>query len=145
MSAGFSLGGIIFDQWETPELMPFPAGHKANLLINIGGQRQVDMMGPEPAEIQWVGRSRGQNAAQRMAALRAMCIAGAQVPLIWDQFYLTVVIIKFTPVEMRSWEWTYGITCLIVDDSTADSTGNISSSLDTLVQSDMNTALGLIS
>lgn len=145
MSDGFSIGGVTLDSWETPEQICLTAAQKLNKHVLIGGQRQIDAMGPDPDPIKWSGRARGANATGDMMAIRAMTIAGAAVPLTWNQFYFLVIIKRFDPHYQRPIEWTYEIEVEIVDDPMADSGAVGSASLDSLVGSDLSTLAGLIS
>lgn len=144
MSDGFTLGGIALDLWETPEQIIIPAEQRLAKHVMIGGQRQIDAMGPDPEPIVWRGRARGANATGDMMAIRAMCIAGQQVQLTWNEFSFTVIIAKFLPIYRRPIEWEYAITVEIVDDPQADSGGGIYASVDSLVGADMGTLSGLI-
>lgn len=144
MSDGFSLGGIFLDSWETPDRIIIPAAQRIAKHVLIGGQRQIDTLGPDPEPIRWAGRARGANATGDMMAIRAMCIAGQQVQLSWNQFSFTVIVTRFNPVYRRPIEWRYDIECEIVDDPQADSGAGVFASLDSLVGTDMMTLQGLM-
>lgn len=144
MSDGFTLGGILFGPWETPSKISLPSGQKINKHVMIGGQRQIDAMGPDPAPLSWTGRARGQNAASDMQSVKAMCDAGAQVTLEWNEYTYTVVIEKFDPQYKTPIEWEYSITVEIVDDPSAGMGAASLSSLDSLVGGDLTTVMGLV-
>ena len=144
MSDGFSIGGIALDSWSTPSRMMWPSGHKINKHVFVGGARHIDAMGPDPAPIQWSGRAKGSSAASNMMALRAMCIAGAQVPLIWNAYTMTVIVTSFMPVYRSPIEWDYQITVEIVNDPMAAAVGAVASTIDSIVSADVNQLAGMV-
>ena len=144
MSDGFTLGGLVFDNWETPPEIALPSGHKVNIHKLVGGQRQVDAMGADPEPLSWTGRARGQRASGDMQAVKAMCDSGATVSLTWNEFSYQVIITKFEPKYKKPIEWTYSITVEIVSDPSAGGVGSGASSLDALVGGDIATIMSLI-
>jgi hypothetical protein len=78
------LGGIAFDDWSTPDRMPF--GGKQELKVHQlpGGARVVDTLGPSEMDIHFTGTMYANNAYGVADQLDAMRIAGNQVPLSAD-------------------------------------------------------------
>lgn len=136
------LGGIIFTDYAIPEVVP--QGGEHNLVVHklIGGNRVVDAMGPDDADISWSGRFQGPLATPNAMALDQLRKAGAQLPLVVDSQAYTVVIKKFEWDYQRSYQILYRITCVVV----ASIGGAIAqpATLDVLVAADMALAGGLV-
>jgi len=136
------LGGFAFTDYAIPEMVP--QGGEHNFIIHklIGGTRVVDAMGPDDADISWSGRFQGPAATPNAMALDQLRKAGAQLPLIIDSQFYTVVIKKFEWDYQRSYQILYRITCVVVS-----STGGalaVPATLDVLVGLDMGLAAGLV-
>jgi len=133
------LGGFVFQGHEIPDKIPF-GGKQINKVHElVGGQRVVDAMGPSPDDISWSGRFRGADAIGRAQAVDAMRIAGAAVELSWLGLFYTVLISEFKANTEKFYEVPYTITCVVVDDPSADGDGSLAS-LDSLVGGDLSTA-----
>lgn len=136
------IGGITLTIWQTPSEMAMPSQQMLNKHVMVGGQRQIDAMGPDPEVLGWRGLSRGSNASANMAALKALCNSGATVPLTWNAFFYMVKVASFTPVYMRTNEWHYDICCeVVVDASSGASVPPGLVMLDSLVSLDLSWAL----
>ncbi len=72
-----------------------------------------------------------------------MRIAGAAVQLSWLGIFYTVLISEFKAETEKFYEVPYSITCVVVDDPSADNAG-ASASLDSLVGGDLSTAGGIL-
>jgi len=140
-----SLGGYVFQDFETPEDISFGGNHQIKVHEMIGGQRFVDAMGPSPGDISWKGRFRGQGAIANAQAINAMRIAGAAVPLMWLGIYYSVIITNFQPRTEKLFEVPYTIKLTVVDDPIQDGVGGLLSSLDSLVGGDLSAALSITS
>lgn len=108
------LGNITFTRREVPDIMPW--GGKQMLAIHkqIGGQRVIDAMGPDPRPIEWSGLFYGPDASTRARAVDAMKDAGQQVALQWGSFNYTVVIASFEPEYKHEFLVHYRISCEVV-------------------------------
>src|SRR6185437_2595904 len=94
------LGGIVFDEWSTPERMPFGGSHVTAVHQLPGGARAVDLLGPNEADIRFTGLMYDNNAIGVAETLDALRLNGTQVPLIFaGRFYL--VIVARTKVDIR--------------------------------------------
>lgn len=137
------LGGIVFTDYAIPEQVS--QGGEHNLVVHklIGGNRVVDAMGPDDADISWSGRFQGPSATPQAMALDQLRRAGSQLPLMVDSQAYTVVIKKFEFDYQRSYQILYRITCVVV----ASLSGSIAApaTLDVLVAADMGLAAGLVS
>ena len=138
-----TVGGIQLTIWQTPSEMPMPTTQMLNKHVLVGGQRQIDAMGPDPQVLAWKGLSRGQFAGTNMAALKSLCNSGATVPLTWNAFFYTVIVASFTAVYKRPNEWEYDICCEVVTDSISGANTNAFVMLDSLVNFGISTALSL--
>jgi hypothetical protein len=139
------LGGIAFDNWSTPERMPF--GGKLAMAVHKlpGGARAVNTLGPDENDIMFTGQMYNNNAYGIADELDSMRIAGAQVPLTFaGRFYL--VIIAEVHVDIRRFPQLveYHVNCLVVQNNMAGILGAITSTVSNLVTSDMSTALSLV-
>jgi hypothetical protein len=138
------LGGIAFDDWSTPDRMPF--GGKQELAVHRlpGGARVVDTLGPNEADIQFVGTMYANDAYGVADALDALRISGAQVPLTFaGRFYL--VIVREVHVDIRRYPqlMNYHVSCLVVQNNMAGALGTVASTVSDLVTADMATAMSL--
>ena len=138
-----TVGGIQLTIWQTPSEMPMPSTQMLNKHLMVGGQRQIDAMGPDPLALSWKGLSRGLYAGTNMARLKALCISGQTVPLTWNAFFYSVIVASFTAVYKRPNEWEYDICCEVVTDSLYGANTNAFVMLDSLVNYGMSTALAL--
>lgn len=83
------LGGVTFRGFEVPERIVLPGGaHTIHTHSLIGGARVLDMMGPDPVDISWHGRFRGNDALSRFHAVDNIRISGREVSLTYHgQFW----------------------------------------------------------
>jgi hypothetical protein len=138
------IGGIALTLWQVPSEMPMPSAQMLNKHLLIGGQRQIDAMGPDPEVIAWKALSRGANAGAAMAALKALCSSGQTVPLTFNAYSYQVIVASFIPTYMRMNEWKYAISCeIVVDNASGAGASGVFTMLDSLVNVDMTTIQGL--
>ncbi|WP_457817503.1 hypothetical protein, partial [Staphylococcus aureus] len=76
---------------EIPEKIPF--GGEQHLVTHklVGGKRNVQSMGADPAPITWSGLFRGATARDRARYVNTLNDAGKALDLIWDEFFYRVV------------------------------------------------------
>jgi hypothetical protein len=136
------LGGFTFTDYSIPEMVP--QGGEHNLVVHklIGGNRVVDAMGPDDADISWSGRFQGSGATGKAMALDQLRKAGAQLPLVVDSQFYTVAIRKFEWDYQRSYQILYKITCVVV--SSMGGAIALPTTLDVLIGADMALAGGLV-
>lgn len=137
-----TLGGFVFDSYAIPEMVPQGGEHKLVVHKLIGGNRVVDAMGPDDADISWSGRFQGPTAIANATALDQLRKAGAQLPLVVDSQFYTVAIKKFEWDYQRPYQILYRITCVVV--SSVGGAIAQPATLDTLVASDMTNASTLV-
>lgn len=108
------LGGIIFDDFSTPEHIPF-GGRQAMAVHKLpGGSRVIDTLGPDDMDISWHGRFWGDNAMGVALQLDAMRAAGTPMPLSFGGQAWLVVISEFNArIERFPQDVLYHVTCVI--------------------------------
>ena len=138
------LGGFVFQDHEIPNKMPFGGKQAHKIQDMIGGTRNVDAMGPNPIDlIEWSGRFRGSAAIQRAQLIDQMRQSGAEQQLSWLGVFYMVLIVDFVANTEKYYEVPYTIKCVVTEDPTQSISG-IVSSLDSLVGSDLATAIGIL-
>lgn len=140
-----SLGGIIFDSYSTPRKMPF-GGNQAMVVHKLpGGQRVIDTLGPDEADITWDGEFFGDDAYSTVLALDGMRAAGQVVPLIFGGQTRQVIISNFLPKIRRLPVWVeYSITCTVYQNPGLGLLGVSLGGIDSLVSGDLTLAIGLL-
>jgi hypothetical protein len=138
------LGGIAFDNWSTPERMPF-GGKQAMAVHKLpGGARVVDTLGPDENDIMFTGQMYNNNAYGVADELDSMRIAGAQIPLTFaGRFYLGIIAEVHVDIRRFPQLVEYHVNFLVVQNSMAGVLGAIASTVSSLVTSDMSTATSI--
>jgi hypothetical protein len=138
-----TLGGIVFDDFSTPEAM-MGGGNQAMVVHKLpGGSRVIDTLGPDEADIVWQGQFYGNNAYSTALALDAMRSAGQVVSLTWGGQFRSVIVSNFIYHVRRMPVWVeYSIVCTVYQNPMQ---GNLSvssgaGSIDTLISADLSTA-----
>jgi hypothetical protein len=137
------LGAFIFADFEIPERLSGMLSGKQMLAVKkqIGGQRVIDAMGPDPTDPAWSGRFQGGDVVSRASQIAAMRDAGQPVVLVCDSVVLTVVIAEFNFDYERPWQATYDIRLIVQPDDTDQP----DSSLDDLVGFDLQNSSNVLS
>lgn len=117
------LGEIAFQRFEIPEKINFGGKHILNRHTLIGGKRVLDAMGPDPDDIHWHGRFRGNEALSRAKACENLWNSGRQVTLSWGGLTYQVVVQHFDPSYERRYEIPYKITCVVSEVQTSAGAG----------------------
>ena len=140
------LGGIVFDDWSTPERMPFGGAQLMAVHRLPGGARVVDTLGPDEADIRFTGVMYNDNAYGVSDTLDALRLAGTQVPLMFaGRFYL--VIVAKTKVDIRRFPQlvSYDVACLVTQNLMAGAlTQRLSRRLRDWSSADMSTAMSIV-
>jgi hypothetical protein len=138
------LGGLIFDDWSTPERMPFGGRHTTTIHKLPGGTRVVDTLGPDEMDITWAGTFWGATAYDSALTLNGMRQAGQPLPLTFaGQFYTVVIADAHVDIHRLPLWATYTVVCVVTDSPMAGVLSGAFSSIDTLVSADIATALNL--
>ena len=111
-----SLGDFVFDGWEVPERIRWGGQQRMSVHKLIGGDRVIDTMGPDHADISWTGIMLSPDASLRADELDQMRIAGQLVPLIFANRYYEVVVSRFQADQRKAWHVPYSITCTVYRD-----------------------------
>jgi hypothetical protein len=114
-----TLGGVAFRDMEVPEKICFGGRQRVAVQNLIGGGRVVSALGLDDGEISFAGIFSGADAGTRAQALDGARALGAQLPLIWSEFYYLVVIESFTAEYRKSTLIPFAINCLVVSDPLA--------------------------
>lgn len=133
------LGPVTFTEREIPDTIPFGGRQSLAIHKNLGGQRTVDAMGPDPAPIRWSGLFFGPTASERARLCDGLKDTGAEVRLAWGSFNYLVVISDFHAVYKHEWEVHYHIA---VEISTTEETTPIGP-LEQIIQQDWTSALAV--
>jgi hypothetical protein len=113
------LGDFQFQDFEIPEKIAGLLAGKQMLAAKklIGGQRVIDAMGPDPADIAWSGRFQGGDLVARASQLATMRDAGQAMTLVCDAIVLTVYVADFHPSYERPWQGAYEIKLMVLPDA----------------------------
>lgn len=132
------LGDFTLEDFEIPEKVMGLLSGKQMLAAKkqIGGQRVIDAMGPDPADVSWSGRFHGGDVVARAGELAQMRDAAQAVTLVCDAVVLTVLIAEFDLHYERPYQATYDIKLMVLPDP-ADLPPD---SLDDLVGGDMDSS-----
>src|SRR5215472_10667829 len=126
-----SIGGITFDGFSTPDLMP--GGGKQMLTVHKlpGGARVIDTLGRDDNDIVWRGTFFSSDALNKAFALDALRMQGAQLPLVYAGRAVPVVIQSFLWSIRRFPMWVeYSIACVVVQQAPSASQASSSSGVD---------------
>jgi hypothetical protein len=138
-----TLGDIEFTGVELPERIPWGTEQQLATQKLVGGQRQLDAMGPDYKPIEWSGIFFGPNAEPRAKAVDAMCASGLVVKLAWSSFSYQVIVRSFEPVFERFYQIPYRISCEVQSNNVQPVTTSATPSLDDAVNADNATAQSL--
>lgn len=116
MAVFLTLGEVTFANFEIPPVINFGGQQMLSTKKLIGGERVVDAMGRDDADITWDGLFQGSTANFRAAFLDGMRVKGAPLPLTFSQYNFLVVIKEFEAKFIRSYWLEYKITCTVVQD-----------------------------
>jgi hypothetical protein len=136
-----SIGGITFDAFSTPDLIP--GGGKQMLTVHKlpGGARVIDTLGRDDSDITWRGTFFSNDAMNKAIALDSLRMQGSQLTLTYVGRSLPVVIESFLWSVRRYPMWVeYAITCVVVQQGPSSSAASSSSGVDTATSTDAATA-----
>src|SRR4051812_20099813 len=104
------LGPVVFQDFEIPSGVNFGGKQRLALHRLPGGERVIDALGRDDAEIGFSGIFTGPDATLRARSLDELRSAGVMLPLTWDIFYYTVLISDFH-ADYRNGSWNpYSLT-----------------------------------
>ncbi len=108
------LGTIRFRDFEVPSRANFGGRQNLNTHRLGGGQRVVDVMGPESTNIMFSGVFSGPDATRRAQSVDLLRTLGKVVPLSWDRFYFDVIVGNFLAHYQNSIWIPFQVTCIVV-------------------------------
>lgn len=112
------LGSIIFRDLEVEAGVDFGGRQRLAVHRLPNGDRIIDVLGPDAANIIFGGVFTGSDAVTRAQALDALRKSGQQVTLTWNTFQYGVILSDFSAdFENRNWI-PYRATCTVVEDDT---------------------------
>jgi hypothetical protein len=110
------LGDFVFDGWEIPEKISWGGAQRVNVHKMIGGERVIDSMGPDNADISWSGIFLSPDASLRADQLDQMRKDGELLELVFAGRYYSVVISSFTADQRMLSYVPYNITLAVQRD-----------------------------
>ncbi len=136
-----TLGPVQLQSMEVPDRIPLGGAQMLAVHKLPGGQRVLDAMGRDDADLVWAGILTGPIAESRMQLLDSVRQSGTPVQLTFGQSSFTVVVSKFMADYERSNWIPYSVACTVVQDNAAQF-GSAPTSLLGSLNSDLNNALG---
>lgn len=113
------LGPILFRDFEVPSTINF--GGRQRLVVHRlpGGERVIDALGQDDAQISFAGIFTGPDATMRARELDELRIAGVVLPLTWDVFFYNVIIHDLY-LDYRNGCWIpFRAVCTVLQDEAA--------------------------
>jgi hypothetical protein len=137
-----TLGDFIFAGYEVPESIRWGGNQSLSIKKLPGGQRVIDDMGPDDADIPWSGIFLSSDASDRADQLKTMKDAGVQYDLVFAGRMYTVLIRSFRADQRKINHVPYSIVCTVLQDLTGAGGPTDSPSMLSQVTDDLNSALG---
>lgn len=143
------LGGFVFDEWSSPERLPFGGRQTHSIQKMPGGARVVDLWGPDDIERAFTAKFWGDDALDNALTLDAMRAQGAELPYVNGVEARTVIIAEFMPLVVRMPQYVEFSIILVPTDNSGTSSGGggfslALPSLDITVGADLSAAAGLL-
>jgi len=134
-----TLGDFIFAGYEVPESIRWGGSQSLSVHKLVGGERIIDAMGADDADIGWSGIFLSSDASDRADELDQMRIAGVPVSLLFSGRSYDVVIRSFRADQRKQNHVPYQIVCTVLRDFGPNQS---SPTILSQVTDDLNTALG---
>jgi hypothetical protein len=144
MAVVLQLGDFTFSEYEIPERITMVTAIRTVVRKMVGGARNVNMMGYDPAPLEWSGMLLGSNALDRARTLKQMALAQKMLALTFSEYSYAVVISEFVEDFQREYEIYYRIRLEIVADNAAQGP-SAAPGIDSLIGADISTANGICS
>lgn len=145
MTDVLTLGGIQFDHFSTPTEM-MGGGRQAMVVHKLpGGNRVIDTLGPDEANIVWKGFFFSDDAYDKILTLDGMRASGAVYSLVWGGQFRSVIIEQFIykaifPFPLR---FNYDISLIVYQNPSLGSLAAVTGTIGSIVLADLLTAIGL--
>jgi hypothetical protein len=114
-----TLGGVPLQDMEVPERIYFGGGQRVAVQQLIGGGRVVQALGLDDGSISFSGIFSGTDAVRRAQLLDGARALGAPLPLVWGEFFYTVIIAEFSAVYHKANLIPFTVCCVVVSDPLA--------------------------
>lgn len=137
---GYDGSSITLDGVELPESVAWGGVQRVAVHEYVGGGRQIQALGGQPAPLSWSGILFGQEATARARYLDGQRDAGTPVIVSWDDFNYTAVITQFQPRYLQPWHVRYAITIEVDTDNAAKQATAPKETLLSLINNDAATA-----
>lgn len=144
MAVVLQLGDFTFSEYEIPERITMVTAIRTVVRKMVGGARNVNMMGYDPAPLEWSGMLLGENALDRARTLKQMALAQKMLTLTFSEYSYAVVISEFVEDFQREYEIYYRLRLEIVADNAAQGP-TAAPGIDSLIGADISTANGICS
>ena len=113
------LGPVLFQDFEVPGSIVWGGAQRLVVHRLAGGDRVIDALGRDDADISWSGVFTGENAVTRAQLLDTLRAAGGVLSLSWSTFFFSVVIVRFSAKYERENWIPYRIVCTVLQDDAA--------------------------
>jgi hypothetical protein len=144
MADVLTLGGVAFDDFSTPNEMM--GGGRQTMVVHKlpGGSRVIDTLGPDEANIVWNGQFFGNDAYTKALIIDGMRAQGGVVSLTWGGQHRSVIIEQFIYKVRRIPTWVnYNISLMVYQNASLGPLTAVVQSMDNLISSDLDVAIGL--
>lgn len=138
-TGGVVLGSFAFSGFEVPEYVSVGGSMAMTVHKLPGGERHINLMGDDPADIAWSALLLDNNPYRRAQELESMRAAGASLGLHFGPWYFTVIIHSFE-ARPHYGRVEYSIACTVLRNEATAPRG-ASPLLTNLVGADMASAL----
>ncbi len=113
------LGPVVFQDFEATAGIRFGGEQRVVVHKLPGGNRVIDAMGRDDADVMLSGTFSGPDATLRARMLDELRVEGNALPLTWDIFFYTVVIRDFQADYRYSYWIPYRLVCSVLRDEAA--------------------------
>jgi hypothetical protein len=142
-SGAVVLGDFVFSGFEVPDQITIGGAQAMTVHKLPGGDRVVDLLGPDERDIEWSGTMIDDDPVSRAQQLDQMRVAGDTLPLTWGDYFYSVIIRSFEAQNLYS-RVQYRIACVVLVNEAAAQAAADPTASDT-AQSGISGALGSVS
>jgi hypothetical protein len=133
------LGPVLFREFEVPSRINFGGRQRVAVHALPGGERVIDVLGRDDAQISFAGIFSGVDATLRARTLNELRSEGLPMALTWDVFFYTVIITELH-ADYHNGSWVpYHVVCTVLRDE-ASISSSIPVSLTSIINADIGAA-----
>lgn len=129
MAGAVTLGDFTFQSFEVPARVTFGGQQQMTVHKLPGGQRIIDVMGPDDAPVTWSGIFLGADAADRALQLDSLRIQGDALPLGFGDVFVPQVVIADLALTKGFNRVDYRITCVVLSNGDAQAQPSLAGAL----------------